>query len=90
MEERTTCYIDANVFIYAAVDDSEKGAWCLDFLRRVHEGKIIGFTSCLTFDEFLWMIRKIQPDQIGEAGAGFLFSALIPEEQNALCLTPGQ
>jgi predicted nucleic acid-binding protein len=33
-------YIDANIFIYAAIDNSDKGIWSRDDLQRVENNDI--------------------------------------------------
>jgi len=49
-------YIDSNVFIYAALDDGEKGEWCRDLLETIEKGEEKGGSSYLTYDEVFWKI----------------------------------
>lgn len=46
-------YIDTNVFIYALHKQSAR-----DILFQLASGKLEGATSCLTWDEFVWTLRK--------------------------------
>ena len=51
-------YLDANVFIYAAINNDEKGDLCREILRKLAFKKIKGHTSFLTWDEIVYIIRK--------------------------------
>lgn len=46
-------FIDANIFISAALGRDKKGERCRDFLRRVEKGEQHSITSVLVFDEVL-------------------------------------
>ena len=46
-------YHDANVFIYAALYESEKSDKARNMIKKVREGEEAAFTSVLTFDDFL-------------------------------------
>lgn len=46
-------YADANIFIYAFLDDSEKGDACRDFLKRQTV-----LTSVLSLDEVSFKLKK--------------------------------
>ena len=51
-------YIDANVFIFAVLDISPESSSCKDIILKITEGKMPAATSVLTWDEFVWVIRK--------------------------------
>ena len=51
-------YIDANVFIFAAFDATEKGKKARLFLKDVIDGKKQAVTSTLALDEVMWVLRK--------------------------------
>tara|TARA_Y100000310_G_scaffold330441_1_gene402067 strand:+ start:1028 stop:1429 length:402 start_codon:yes stop_codon:yes gene_type:complete len=51
-------YLDSNIFIYAILDKFEKGNRARKFLRKVNNGEIDAYTSCLTYDEVLWIVKK--------------------------------
>lgn len=72
MEEGPAFYIDTNVFIYAFINSEILGKLCRAIINNLHVGKIIGFTSCLTFDEFLWAVKKIKPDSFIDMGKDLL------------------
>ena len=51
-------YLDANVFIYAAVSEKTRGERCRSLIKGISEGKENAATSALTFDEVLWRVKK--------------------------------
>ena len=55
---KMTAYLDSNIFIFAALDSSEKGKKARDILKKTHEEGIVTFTSSLTIDEVVWSILK--------------------------------
>ncbi len=66
-------YIDANIFIYAAIDNSDKGKWSREVLQRVENNNISAITSFLTWDEFTYaLLKKINRD-VAEEYSSFLF-----------------
>lgn len=52
-----THYLDANLFIYAFVNEDNVGIAARNILGRVVKGEIKAVTSFLTYDEFFWGIR---------------------------------
>jgi predicted nucleic acid-binding protein len=56
-------YVDANVIIYAALDNTETGDMARELLRRVGSGKFQAAISALVVDEVLWGIQKIRGRQ---------------------------
>lgn len=68
-------YLDANLFIYAALSPKTEQAGILarKILTRVFEGKLAAATSSLTWDEVVWVIRKIEGEKVAASeGAKFL------------------
>jgi predicted nucleic acid-binding protein len=53
-------YIDANVIIYAAMDNSELGQDARKLMRKIGAKEISGAISALVVDEVLWGIQKLQ------------------------------
>ena len=51
-------YLDANIFIYAATDTTTMGDACRKILRKVAKKELDAFTSYLTWDEFVYKIKK--------------------------------
>lgn len=54
-------YIDSNIFIYPVVADEKtenKAASSKQVLLQVASGKIDAATSCLTWDELVWVLTK--------------------------------
>lgn len=81
-------YIDANIFIYAAIDNSDKGIWSRDVLQRVENNDISAITSSLTWDEFTYaLLRKINR-RVAEEYSSFLFDlnelSFIPVDENII------
>ncbi len=58
MEEGRVAYIDANIFLYAILGRGKKKNAAKDILERIMDGKLLGFTSALTYDEILWKTRQ--------------------------------
>src|SRR3989344_9675847 len=56
-------YIDSNVFIFAYSDESDLGKLSRNIIDMVVKGKIKAFTSCLTFDETFYKIKKLKDKQ---------------------------
>lgn len=48
-------YLDANVFIFAALDNGRKGKRAREILREVMNG-MVAITSSITIDEVVWII----------------------------------
>ncbi|MDI6883714.1 MAG: type II toxin-antitoxin system VapC family toxin [Hadesarchaea archaeon] len=67
-------YVDSNVFIYAAVyDEKGRGGAAKKILSRMAKGEIGACTSSLTWDELVWVVRRIEGwDAAYEEGAKFL------------------
>ena len=51
-------YLDANIFVYAAINTEQPGDKARSLLRKIHLGEEIAETSALTFDEVFWSIKK--------------------------------
>ncbi len=54
-------YIDANIFLNPVlynINEVEEAKKSQKFLKEVISKKIVGVTSVLTWDEFVWIIRK--------------------------------
>src|SRR3989338_8044801 len=51
-------YLDANVFVYAAINNGELGERSRNIIKKLLDNKVSAFTSVLTWDEVVWAIRK--------------------------------
>ncbi|MGH2639385.1 MAG: type II toxin-antitoxin system VapC family toxin [Rhabdochlamydiaceae bacterium] len=53
-------YVDSNIFIYPVVAEHSdaKAHGASEILIDIAEGRIDAFTSCLTWDEVVWNVRK--------------------------------
>lgn len=66
-------YLDANVFIYAALNVEQLGERARALLQRVQDGKDEGCSSALTFDEIVYVVGKHRNLELGRiAGEAFL------------------
>jgi predicted nucleic acid-binding protein len=66
-------YLDANVFVYSALDKKAIGNNARAIVRDIQLGKLAAGTSALTFDELVWAVRKQRGEQAGAlAGEVFL------------------
>ena len=84
-------YIDSNVFIYPILYEEEqepKVKQAIETLRDVENGKMPAFTSTLTWDEVVWVVRKTMGrDEAASQGQkllGFLNLSWIPVDENIL------
>ena len=59
-------YIDANPFIYAAIElpTDAKAVQSRDIFIKIASGKILASTSILTWDELVWVCRKSLPTNL--------------------------
>ncbi|HKZ49942.1 MAG TPA: type II toxin-antitoxin system VapC family toxin [Candidatus Nanoarchaeia archaeon] len=60
MEKGDKVYVDANVFIFAAISEEELGQKAIRVLDKIKERKINSYTSVLTFDEVFWKVKKMR------------------------------
>jgi predicted nucleic acid-binding protein len=51
-------YLDANVFIFAALSTKEYGSRAEALLDRMQGGEEMAITSALTFDEVFWEVKR--------------------------------
>ena len=66
-------YLDANVFIYAALNREDLGDRARSLLRDVQRGKLRASSSALTFDELVWAVKKNRSlEDAVVAGGAFL------------------
>ncbi len=54
-------YVDSNVFIYPAIYDpgDERAKRSRDLLLKIASGEVEASTSLLTWDEVVWVVRKL-------------------------------
>ena len=51
-------YLDANIFVYAAINNGPLGEKCRKILLEIYQKKFAGYTSVLTWDEVVHSIWK--------------------------------
>jgi uncharacterized protein len=51
-------YLDANIFIFAALNTGVEGEQASELLTRIQQGQEEAVTSALTFDEVFWEVKK--------------------------------
>ncbi len=51
-------YLDANVFIFAALNTERMGEEARRLLRKVQEGELVAASSTLSFDELVWAVKR--------------------------------
>ena len=51
-------YLDANVFIFAAINTKEDGDKAVILLKKIQQGEERAITSALTFDEVFWEVKR--------------------------------
>ena len=52
-------YIDSNIFLYAALENSPKGEWAGFIIHEIESGNLLACTSFLTYDEFAYKVRRV-------------------------------
>ncbi len=72
MEEKQTYYLDANILVYASIENEKVGKAARRLLQQIQAGTLQGVTSCLAFDEAFWVLKKAIPDDITTAGQQLL------------------
>ena len=56
--EPVVLYLDANVFIFAALNAEEYGSKAVILLKKIQQGEVQAITSALTFDETFWEVKR--------------------------------
>ncbi len=51
-------YIDSNVFLYAVLNQERIGTRARALLDEVQHGKESAYSSALTFDEIVWVVKQ--------------------------------
>lgn len=59
-------YLDANVFVYAAINTEKVGKKARTLLQKIQQGEEQAATSALTFNEVFWSIKKRKPELASE------------------------
>ena len=72
MGKKPTYYLDANILVYASIQNEQLGKAARRLLQQIQEGTLQGVTSCLAFDEAFWVLKKAIPDNITAAGEQLL------------------
>ena len=84
-------YIDANIFIYPvmyAEEQEPKVKQAKKILLQIENGELSAYTSTLTWDEVVWIIRKAMGRDValsqGQKLLGFLNLQWIVADENIL------
>ena len=57
-------YIDASVFVFAALNTKNAGDEARSLLRDVQTGKLEATSSALTFDELVWAVKRNRTSEV--------------------------
>ncbi len=81
-------YLDANIFLYATLNEGALGQKSRALLAKIVKKEQVGYTSYLTWDEFVHTLRKLfgreaAIDQ-GEKLLNFLNLQFIPADETVL------
>lgn len=57
-------YLDANVFLFAVLDEGSRGDHARELLRNVVGGEELAATSSLTIDEVVWILQGEGPRDV--------------------------
>ncbi len=60
----TLRYLDANVFLFAVLDEGPRGERARSLLRCVVDGEERAATSALTLDEVVWILQGEGPREV--------------------------
>lgn len=71
MEKINEAYLDSSVFITSCIDNEDNGRKARSVIKAVENQVINGYTSTLTFDEVVFVVRKI---------AGFKNSLVVGDD----------
>ncbi len=67
-------YLDANVFIYASLNQEHIGDRARSLLKEIQQGKLRAASSALTFDELVWAVKKYRSHEDAAAAGGAFLS----------------
>jgi len=69
-------YIDSNVFIYPVIYQTEtqqKAKKAKEILLKIESGELLAYTSALTWDEVVWVVRRVFDIQTSARQGRMLF-----------------
>lgn len=86
-------YLDSNVFLFAVLYDDAKGVACREVLRRVASGETRAVTSVLTWDEFVYVLQRLQGREVAMGQGRRLLRypnlRLVPADMEAIARAQG-
>ncbi|MDR0372994.1 MAG: type II toxin-antitoxin system VapC family toxin [Nitrososphaerota archaeon] len=89
-------YIDSNVFLYPVLYSNEADLRVKkagEILKNIANGELLAFTSVLTWDEVVWVVRKTmgtsEAQSQGQKLLGFLNLQFIKIDENILSQAQG-
>ena len=81
-------YLDANIFIFAAINTDEEGTKAVALLTKIQIGEEKAVTSALTFDEVFWEVKKNRGIEkaleTAEAMLNFPNLEIVPADKEAV------
>ncbi len=82
--EPNVLYLDANVFVFAAINTEELGDRARLLLSKIQQAQEVAVTSALTFDEVFWAVKKHNVDlafEVCEAMLNLPNLAIVPADK---------
>ena len=85
-------YLDTNIFLYPVLFTDAKGAACRDLLKGAASGQFDAVTSCLTWDEFVYVLLRTLGREVAAAQGAMLlqFPGLVLAPADAAILARAQ
>ena len=81
-------YLDANIFIFAALNTEEYGSKAVSLLKKIQQGEEQAITSALTFDETFWEVKRNRglekALEAGEAMLNFPNLEIMPADREVV------
>jgi predicted nucleic acid-binding protein len=89
-------YVDSNIFLYPVLysqDADLRVKRASEILKSIADGELLAFTSVLTWDEVVWVVRKTmghsEAQSQGQKLMGFLNLQFIKVDENVLSQAQG-
>ncbi|MDR0493260.1 MAG: type II toxin-antitoxin system VapC family toxin [Nitrososphaerota archaeon] len=93
---KASAYVDSNIFLYPVLYSKEADPrvnTASEILKNIAKGELLAFTSVLTWDEVVWVVRKTmgitEAQSQGQKLLGFLNLQFIEVDENILSQAQG-
>ncbi|MCL2359802.1 type II toxin-antitoxin system VapC family toxin [Candidatus Bathycorpusculum sp.] len=93
---KESAYVDSNIFLYPVLYSKEADPRvnkASEILKNIAKGELLAFTSVLTWDEVVWVVRKTmgitEAQSQGQKLLGFLNLQFIEVDENILSQAQG-